>query len=990
MNYETVLQSTSIKILQKFCKDVKISYSGKKKEDLIKLIVKWREAPNIKLHDILSFENCFQLTIKKLDDYSTLAPSDFYERKETIEKHRIQNDPNSKKLHTSLMNFQLTERHLTMLKTNKSFLIVLMFGDCSGDATMPLSLKVILNDLNVQLPLADLGNDKGGVYRVAKPVELINVKKENFLEITWRATKDNHTYSVWVDFVRYCSNGELRNHIVQKRVTTVKEAHERFKIKDDDDISTKEITTSILCPITMEVMKYPVRGVNCKHLQCFDCEAYISTNFIRATWKCPICNRTTRLSDLYFCQFIKSICEKMKNRKETIIQFDNQLNWKSKDNVEEIICPDDSDEENDENEIPTPLPGMNIVQTNNINKTDEIDSDIEFIVLSSDDEEEKKKKNDDNDDDEIRKKEKEKNKKKEKNENKNKEKNENSGKQQKQSKTRELEKTLTESAPDCSIGMSKKILEITKNTPTDRQINVIKSKKKLKLISNEKNGNEKMKKNLTGSSSMIKSSNIPESSTPHKPLNIPLLYSPSQKSPANKDRSNNPESSMIERPSKISELSTINKPSNISELSTINKPSNISESSTINKSSNISESSTINKSSNVTNSPSVQSSINAPVVHVVPALSFGPQFRYRPAHPTPSPNNDKNDIHETRREKTYGNDRHHIDRRERRDDNRYRDKDYRLRSPNYSDRRHNGRNYDDPKSNYHKDDPKSYNYKDDSRNKDYHKDDSRNKDYYRDDHRNKDYHKDDPRNKDYHKDDHRNKDSHHEDDNRHRTKRIRSNETERQTKKTCRWPNPSDDREEEQNSKKPNPSLSPTSHSINNKRTENTIQSSHPKTSTKTDYEEQLAALPRLLPKPPSNIMMYGNRPFHQPIDPRMNQYMGYMRGNHNLQTNIPSHLIPFPPPLIQRPNLLTKPLLMNDVPPNNFQINSRPITGPIQPSISHVISMPPNHEERKNKTSQFDMESQSKRVVNNPNETINCFKLIHQKNHRNNMYKLL
>jgi zinc finger MIZ domain-containing protein len=43
------------------------------------------------------------------------------------------------------------------------------------------------------------------------------------------------------------------------------------------------------CPITCKRITLPARGHDCKHIQCFDLEAYLQINCERGNWRCPVC-----------------------------------------------------------------------------------------------------------------------------------------------------------------------------------------------------------------------------------------------------------------------------------------------------------------------------------------------------------------------------------------------------------------------------------------------------------------------------------------------------------------------------------------------------------------------------------------------------------------------------------------------------------------------------------------------------------------------------
>jgi hypothetical protein len=64
-----------------------------------------------------------------------------------------------------------------------------------------------------------------------------------------------------------------------------------------DEESTDPIT-SLLCPITGELMKHPGRGRGCRHAECFELKEYMRMCTRTRSWLCPICRQQTLVRDL--------------------------------------------------------------------------------------------------------------------------------------------------------------------------------------------------------------------------------------------------------------------------------------------------------------------------------------------------------------------------------------------------------------------------------------------------------------------------------------------------------------------------------------------------------------------------------------------------------------------------------------------------------------------------------------------------------------------
>ena len=69
-------------------------------------------------------------------------------------------------------------------------------------------------------------------------------------------------------------------------------------MKGSKDISIPRYEINFICPISQSRMKRPVRGINCKHLQCIEAYYFIKTGCVilgeEAVLKvqCPLCNKS--------------------------------------------------------------------------------------------------------------------------------------------------------------------------------------------------------------------------------------------------------------------------------------------------------------------------------------------------------------------------------------------------------------------------------------------------------------------------------------------------------------------------------------------------------------------------------------------------------------------------------------------------------------------------------------------------------------------------
>ena len=71
------------------------------------------------------------------------------------------------------------------------------------------------------------------------------------------------------------------------------------RLKEDSDEIDVSYSIKLRCPISHQLMRFPVRGFYCEHLECFDMASALLTCHKQCFWNCPHCDRRLRLDD--FC-----------------------------------------------------------------------------------------------------------------------------------------------------------------------------------------------------------------------------------------------------------------------------------------------------------------------------------------------------------------------------------------------------------------------------------------------------------------------------------------------------------------------------------------------------------------------------------------------------------------------------------------------------------------------------------------------------------------
>lgn len=140
------------------------------------------------------------------------------------------------------------------------------------------------------------------------------------------------------------------------------EIAKRLAPGDSDDVTVedKSLTISITDPFSFTMFKIPVRGLDCKHLECFDLDIWLSTRkgkpskvngqepSLADKWGCPICGLDARPTSLRIDGFLSQVrTELLATGKEQTkrIQVSADGRWAA---VEEADDPSDSGDEPDE------------------------------------------------------------------------------------------------------------------------------------------------------------------------------------------------------------------------------------------------------------------------------------------------------------------------------------------------------------------------------------------------------------------------------------------------------------------------------------------------------------------------------------------------------------------------------------------------------------------------------------------------------------------
>ncbi|KAJ4267474.1 hypothetical protein NW762_003581 [Fusarium torreyae] len=221
-----------------------------------------------------------------------------------------------------------------------------------------------------------------------QPLELTDFlsEGENTLRISFPPVEQNlkpgYKYVMAIEIIETVSHEAASDMIQAMRhdptVKTKEKIQRRLSPSDSDDIiiEDKTLTISLADPFSASRFVVPVRGADCKHLECFDLETWLQTRpqkppqkgggplqkgaepSLVDVWKCPICGLDARPSSLWVDDYLAGVRQSLLGSgdlrtKAITVTADGK--WSP------VLEPDDSDDD-------SPAPQPNGVVNGNVRK----------------------------------------------------------------------------------------------------------------------------------------------------------------------------------------------------------------------------------------------------------------------------------------------------------------------------------------------------------------------------------------------------------------------------------------------------------------------------------------------------------------------------------------------------------------------------------------------------------------------------------------------
>lgn len=186
------------------------------------------------------------------------------------------------------------------------------------------------------------------------PIELSDLVRlgDNTIQVSLPEVAANmdssSTYFMGVEVITTLDYEVVRNLIeTNEHISTdetLREIQRRLKPKDSDDIIFEDdrLRATVADPFSSRLFKTPVRGVDCKHIECFDLDIWLQTRSCKPShdraepslvdcWRCPICDRDARPVSLRIDDFFADVQRQLVQSdgddiKDISIEFDGR--WK--------------------------------------------------------------------------------------------------------------------------------------------------------------------------------------------------------------------------------------------------------------------------------------------------------------------------------------------------------------------------------------------------------------------------------------------------------------------------------------------------------------------------------------------------------------------------------------------------------------------------------------------------------------------------------------
>jgi hypothetical protein len=198
-----------------------------------------------------------------------------------------------------------------------------------ADTNWPPTIFMEMNDSVLEIR-------RKGHFGKDRPVDITphvlerGATKKNLLRVSVPRppkTANDILYSIAIEVIEVFRHQQIIDMCLQEQRITAKEMIEDIRDKlsnsnaDDDDVAlvSANLTIDLADPFTSRIFTTPVRGVRCRHRECFDLETFLISRSSKPqevacmpdVWKCPLCGGDASPRSLRVDEFLVSVRERL-------------------------------------------------------------------------------------------------------------------------------------------------------------------------------------------------------------------------------------------------------------------------------------------------------------------------------------------------------------------------------------------------------------------------------------------------------------------------------------------------------------------------------------------------------------------------------------------------------------------------------------------------------------------------------------------------------
>lgn len=295
-----------------------------------------------------------------------MRPLPFYDVTEVlINPAGLMSDGVAKQSHESLVEFRLTPEQANLLAMAAGEIQVIarfciLDTSTEQDDNFPPEIMLKVNGMQIQLPPA-IANPNKPLLPPKRQGQHVDITKfckfsplvANMVLLTWLAdpTDLKKSFAITIMIAEKRDANTLLERITSRGAL---EMTKNLIVDSDNEISTTNLQTSLVCPLGKMKITWPCKSVRCQHIPCFDALSYLQMNEKKPTWICPVCNKPAYFQDLRIDEYFVDVLTNT-NSSVTEITLEADGSWKpvvkveqpvsaTNSNQPEIICISDDDD----------------------------------------------------------------------------------------------------------------------------------------------------------------------------------------------------------------------------------------------------------------------------------------------------------------------------------------------------------------------------------------------------------------------------------------------------------------------------------------------------------------------------------------------------------------------------------------------------------------------------------------------------------------------